>query len=209
MSILDKLASSLDRRDEIPNQLLAAEIVRTKDRSAVEELVENLRNKSRNIQSDCVKVLYEIGEQDPTLIARHLEEFAQLLGSPTQRPVWGAMTALDAIAVEDPGGVYKILPKILAAADGESVIARDHAVGILVKLGSLKDYASRCFPLLLKQLKTYPNNQLPMNSEMSAPVVTDRDQKERFIRVLTSRLRGFEKESQKKRVVRVLKKVTV
>jgi hypothetical protein len=42
MTILHKLASSLKRRDEIPNQLLAEEIVRTNNRSAVKELVEHV-----------------------------------------------------------------------------------------------------------------------------------------------------------------------
>jgi hypothetical protein len=42
MTILHKLASSLKRRDEVPNQLLAEEIVRTSNRSAVKELVENV-----------------------------------------------------------------------------------------------------------------------------------------------------------------------
>jgi hypothetical protein len=39
MTVLDKLATALDRRDEVPNQLLAEEIVRGKDKKAVQELV--------------------------------------------------------------------------------------------------------------------------------------------------------------------------
>ena len=35
MSVLPKLASSLDRRDEVPNRELAKEIVLTKDKKAV------------------------------------------------------------------------------------------------------------------------------------------------------------------------------
>ena len=42
MTILHKLPSSLKRRDEVPNQLLAEEIVRTNNRSAVKELVEHV-----------------------------------------------------------------------------------------------------------------------------------------------------------------------
>ncbi|HKR58976.1 MAG TPA: hypothetical protein VJS64_04525, partial [Pyrinomonadaceae bacterium] len=60
MTILDKLATSLGRRDEVPNQALAAEIVRAKNKDAVEELAENLTNKNKGIQSDCIKVLYEV-----------------------------------------------------------------------------------------------------------------------------------------------------
>jgi hypothetical protein len=208
MTILHKLASSLKRRDEIPNQLLAAEIVRTNNRSAVKELVENVGSKNRDIQSDCIKVLYEIGERKPALIVGFAEEFASLLESPNPRLIWGAMTALETIAGEDPGRVFDLLPKILAGAESGSVIARDHAVGILVKLGSIKRYAPHCFPLLLKQLKTCPNNQLPMYAEMSARIVNHRN-KEAFNRIVEGRGRGLAKESQRKRVARVLKKVMV
>ena len=206
MTILHKLASSLKRRDEVPNQLLAEEIVRTNNRSAVEELVENVGNKNRDIQSDCIKVLYEIGERKPVLIVGFAEEFASLLESPNPRLIWGAMTALDTIAGEDRGRVFDLLPKILAGAESGSVIARDHAVGILVKLGSTERYAPSCFPLLLEQLKTCPNNQLPMYVEMSAKIVNDCN-KETFNRIVEARGRSLEKESQRKRVARILKKV--
>jgi hypothetical protein len=206
MTILHKLASSLKRRDEVPNQLLAEEIVRTNNRSAVKELVENVNNKNRDIQSDCIKVLYEIGERKPALIVGFAEEFASLLESPNRRLIWGAMTALDTIAGEDPRRVFDLLPKILAGAESGSIIARDHAVGILVKLGSTERYASPCFPLLLEQLKICANNQLPMYAEMSARIVTDRN-KEAFSRIVEARGRSLEKESQRKRVARILKKV--
>ena len=85
MTILHKLASSLRRRDEVPNRLLAEEIVRTNNRSAVEELVDNVGNKNRHIQSDCIKVLYEISERKPALIVSFVEEFASLLESPNPR----------------------------------------------------------------------------------------------------------------------------
>jgi hypothetical protein len=116
------------------------------------------------------------------------------------------MTALDTIAAEDPGRVFDLLPKILAGAESGSVIARDHAVGILVKLGRTERYAPPCFPLLLEQLKTCPNNQLPLYAEMSAKIVNDRN-KEAFNRVVEARGRGLAKESQRKRLARVLKKV--
>ena len=87
MTILNRLATALKRRNETPNQLLAEEIVRTNDEYAVEELVENLRNKNRNIQSDCIKVFYEIGERKPALIAGFHKQFGKLLDSPNNRLV--------------------------------------------------------------------------------------------------------------------------
>ncbi|WP_420603597.1 hypothetical protein [Flagellimonas sp.] len=74
MSVIDKLSSSLNRRDEVPNQELAKEIVLSQDKEAVKVLIENLSNK-KAIQNDCIKVLYEIGEQAPQLISAHINEF--------------------------------------------------------------------------------------------------------------------------------------
>lgn len=117
------------------------------------------------------------------------------------------MTALDTIAVKEPNGVYGMLSKILKIADSSgSVIARDHAVGILVKLGTLKPYKRVCVPLLIEQLMGCPNNQFPMYVEMSVPVV-DADNKKRFQQVIERRVDKLDKESQKKRVAKVLKKL--
>jgi hypothetical protein len=207
MSVLDKLATALNRRDEVPNQELAKTIVRTKDKRAVKELVENLANKNKSIQNDCIKVLYEIGATEPTLIAPYYREFAALLNSKNNRLVWGGMTALDSIALTEPRAVYGLLEKVLTAADGDSVIARDHAVGILVKLGTLKQYSAKCVPLVLEQLLTCPSNQFPMYAEMSLALASDKNSAA-LQQVLTRRMVSLEKESQKKRVAKVLNRLT-
>src|SRR2546426_9016368 len=137
MTIIDKLASSLNRRDEVPNQKLAKQIVDRNDEKAVEELVGNLTNEEREIQSDCIKVLYEVGERNPALIAKYAREFSSLLDSENNRLVWGAMAALDQVALANPKAIYGMLAKIVGSAEKGSVITRDHAVGILVKLASL------------------------------------------------------------------------
>src|SRR6185295_14992863 len=105
------------RRDEVPNQELAQQILKSRNSKAVKELVDNLTNKDKNIQSDCVKVLYEIGEHQPELIADYDKEFLALLDSKNNRLVWGAMTALDYIASANPGRIHKSLAKILIVAD--------------------------------------------------------------------------------------------
>ncbi|CAN5547049.1 hypothetical protein BH10BAC5_BH10BAC5_08880 [soil metagenome] len=69
MSILKKLAGTLGRRDEVPNIDLAIEIVNKGDKSAVNELITNLSNKSTAIQNDCIKTCYEISERNPALIS--------------------------------------------------------------------------------------------------------------------------------------------
>ena len=49
-SVLPKLASQLERRDEVPNQELAAEILAENNKAAIKELVQNLSNKKRYIK---------------------------------------------------------------------------------------------------------------------------------------------------------------
>ena len=173
MSILTQLATSLNRRDEVPNQALAKKIAGRRNVAAVRELVDNLANRDKNIQSDCIKVLYEIGERDPQLIAPYCAVFGDLLDSPNNRLVWGAMTALDQIALAAPHSVFALLSKVRATANAGSVITRDHAVGIFTRLGALPPYAEACFPLLIEQLRTCPNNQLPHYAELSLAVATD------------------------------------
>jgi|RhiMethySRZTD1v2_1073278.scaffolds.fasta_scaffold82405_1 hypothetical protein len=207
MSVLDQLATALGRRDEVPNQELAQRIVRERDAAAVKELVENLEHQNKAIPSDCIKVLYEIGAANPDLIAKYYKEFGKLLESKNNRLVWGAMIALDTIVLKQPKGVHGMLSKILKTADTSgSVIARDHAVGILAKLATLKPYRRDCVALLIEQLMSCPDNQFPMYVEMSAPVI-DADSREKFRKVIEKRSRDLDKESQKKRVGKVLKRL--
>src|SRR5215211_7819929 len=100
MSVLNRLASALERNDEVPNQLLAKEIAEAEDTAAVQELINHLTDPSKAIQSDCIKVLYEIGALKPELLANGVavEAFIRLLSSRNNRLVWGGMTALGAIA---------------------------------------------------------------------------------------------------------------
>src|SRR5437667_3277297 len=203
MTILDKLASSLNRRDEVPNQQLAMQIVDGNDEKAVKELVRNLRNRDREIQSDCIKVLYEVGERKPDLIAEYAGEFSSLLDSDNNRLVWGGMAALDQIALANPKTIYGMLPKIVGSAETGSVITRDHAVGILIKLASLAQYRETVTPLLIEQLKRSPTNQLPMYSENLVPIVTEKN-RAAFVRTLTSRLDDIEKAAKRKRVEHVI-----
>src|SRR6266545_6708403 len=98
MSVLNQLASSLGRRDETPNQELARDLAAKKDRKGIRELAENLWNKDKNIQADCIKVLYEVGAIEPKLIASYADDFVRCLRSRNNRLVWGGMTALTEVA---------------------------------------------------------------------------------------------------------------
>ncbi|NIK75400.1 hypothetical protein FHS15_000498 [Paenibacillus castaneae] len=206
MAIIDQLATSLNRKDEAPNQELAKNIADQADKNAVKELVDLLNHKDKNIQSDGIKVLYEIGELEPSLIADYSKELIALLDSKNNRLVWGAMTALDTITLITPSAIYSEIAKIIDIANMGSVITRDHGVGILIKLASTEQYAEHAFSLLVEQLKNCPTNQLPMYAENAVPIINDKN-KTMFIDVLASRLSEIEKDSKRKRVEKVMKKL--
>ena len=81
MNVNDLLASTHKLKRNEANVLLAKELSFSKDKGSIKELVLNLNNKDRRIQSDCIKTLYEIGYLDPELIADFHAEFIQLLKS--------------------------------------------------------------------------------------------------------------------------------
>ncbi|MCB0284405.1 MAG: hypothetical protein H6627_00420 [Calditrichae bacterium] len=207
MSVINKLASSLDRRDEIPNQQLALEIILSNDKDAVKELMDNLDNK-KSIQNDCIKVLYEIGEQKPGLIAEYYQNFIDLLSTKNNRLQWGAMTALNTITLEKPQEIFAALSTILEAADRGTVITKDNAFNILVKLCVFEAYKNDAFSLLIKQLERSLPNQFPMYAERSLPVV-DNKNKAVFKDVLLLRLVDLEKESQRKRIEKIIRKLNM
>ncbi|MES2779020.1 MAG: hypothetical protein V4651_03885 [Bacteroidota bacterium] len=206
MTILTKLSSSLNRRDEVPNRELAKGIATAKDKKAVQELVENLSSKNKDIQNDCIKVLYEIGTLNPALIAPFAADFVALLDSKNNRLQWGAMTALHTIAQENPKIIYNALAKIIAVADQGSVITNDHCVGILLKLCRVKAYEKDAFSLLIERLMIAPTNQLPMYAEQVLPII-QASNKVLFIKTLSARLGDIEKDTKRKRVEKVIAKL--
>lgn len=207
MNVLDRLAFSLESRDEVPNQELAAEILRSADIEAVSELVSNLSNKNKGIRCDCIKVLYEIGYAEPEMIADHVPVFLDLLTSKDNRLQWGAMTAIGSVVKVKPAEVFESLSKIVDAADKGSVITRDHCVNILISLSGIEMYADTAFPLLLEQMIRCPENQLPMYAERSVSTITTATKKS-FIKVLTSRMISLEKDSGRRRLQKVVARLS-
>ena len=204
MSVLDRLASALGRNDEQPNVALAHELAASADTVAIVELVGALTTASSALKNDAIKTLYEIGELRPELIAPHADAFFALLDSSSNRLVWGAMTALDAIAVVDPRHIAAHVPQILEAADRSSVIAKDHCIALLVKLAKAGNAEKIC-PILLDRLADSAPNQFPTYAEAIAPVVPQ-PQRANFITILKQRLDTIIQDTKRRRVEQVLEK---
>ena len=204
-NVINKLATSLGRRDDKPNQELAKEIAVSHDRDAVTELIALLKtSKDKRIQSDCLKTLYEIGYVQPELIAPHIPVFVDLLNSKNNRLVWGAMIALDTISQVRPKEIFAHLPTILEATDKGSVITKDHGIGILIHLSAVPEFENTAFDLLMEQLRKCAAKQLPLYAERCLPVIHEKN-KERFLSLLKARLHELPRESQKKRIEKVMR----
>lgn len=188
MTVLNRLASALKRRDEVPNQELARDLAVKKDRAGIREVAENLWNKDKNIQADCIKVLYEVGYIEPRLIAPFVDDFAKLLKSRNNRLVWGGMTALAEAAKANPDSVFAHLDAIKKAKETGSVITVDNSISALAITSSAhKKYSEVIFPYLLKHLSTCRPKEVPQHTERTLPAV-NKSNKDAFIKVLTGRL---------------------
>ncbi len=188
MSVLDQLASSLSRRDEVPNQELARDLAAKHNKTGIHEIAENLWNKDKNIQADCIKVLYEIGTIEPKLIADYTEDFVKLLRSKNNRLVWGGMTALAEVAKANPDAVFKHLDEIKKAKEAGSVITVDNAISVLAWTASAHDrYNKIIFPYLLKHLSSCRPKEVPQHVEKTLPAVNSSN-KEEFISILEKRM---------------------
>ena len=188
MSVLDRLAHALGRRDEVPNQELARDLAEKKDKKGIREIAENLWNRDKNLQADCIKVLYEVGVLEPKLIVDYAEDFVKLLKSRNNRLVWGGMTALAEVARANPDAVFKHLDAIKKAKETGSVITVDNAISTLAYTAATNDqYNKAIFPYLLQHLSACRPKEVPQHAEKSLPAVNASNKNE-FIKVLEKRI---------------------
>jgi len=188
VSILNQLAHSLGRRDEVPNQELARDLAAKKDKKRILEIAENLWNKDKNIQADCIKVLYEVGVIEPKLIADYTDDFVKCLRSKNNRLAWGGMTALAEVAKANPDAVFKHLDAIKKAKETGSVITVDNAISTLAYTAAgNKKYNEVIFPYLIKHLSGCRPKEVPQHSEKTLPAVNTSNKTD-FIKVLEKRM---------------------
>ncbi|MBT3210368.1 MAG: hypothetical protein HN704_15910 [Bacteroidetes bacterium] len=206
MSILNSLSSSLGQRGNKAEITLAKEIAETENHDAIKELVENLQNKDKKIQSDCLKTLYETSYIKPELIAEYHENFLDLITSKNNRLVWGSMIALMSIADLKHAELFSSIDLISEVIEKGSVITIDCGVRILAKLNKYDDYHSKTEPLLLEQIWKCPIKQLPQYIEQSLVSIT-KNNKEIYLNIIEKRKPECDKESQVKRLEKALKQL--
>jgi hypothetical protein len=204
MSVLNRIAASQGRRDEVPNRELARELAQQGDRDGIRELVANLDHLDQNVRSDCLKALYEVGYLRPELVADYSGDFLRLLHDRNNRMVWGAMLALSTIAPLRADELFRHRAEIQAAMAEGSVITVDNGIKTLATVAaSNASYRDELFPFLLHHLETCRPKDVPQHSEAVLGAV-DAAHADAFVTVLERRM-AVMSASQAARLRRVIK----
>lgn len=204
--MIEKLAYSLGRNDEEPNIEIAKKLAKTKNVNDIEEIVNGLNNKTEQIANDCIKVLYELGDIAPELIAGYADVFIKLLSSKNNRLVWGAMTALSKITAIKPELVYKNLEAVVKAYEHGSTITVDNSISVFAELAKAgKKYEKKVFPFIIKHLENCRPKEVGQHAER-AFICVNKENSQEFRDILLIR-RGVLTDAQRKRVDKLLKQL--
>ena len=184
MSVLNKIAYYQNRRDEVPNQELARELAQTRNATDIHEIAGNLWNKEPNIQSDCLKVLYELGYLAPDLISEYVEDFLRLLKQRNNRLVWGGMIALSTIANLQADKIFPHVEEIIKTMKSGSVITNDAGIKTLAGVAAWKEAYRTCIlPYLLERLANARAVDAPRYAEVILAAISPAEKAD-FIKIL-------------------------
>jgi hypothetical protein len=202
--MLELLACRLGRNDEAPNIELAQKLCDSADKKGVQEIVEGLKSDEQAVANDCIKVLYEIGQRKPELIADFADDFITALSGKNNRVAWGSMTALTYIAPLKSEGIFNRLHEIITAYRKGSVITVDNSISVFAQLCKANNnYQTKIFPILLEHLANCRAKEIPQHAERMA-VCINSGNKEAFIATLDARESELS-ESQNSRILKLKK----
>lgn len=206
MTYIEKIAFHLGERGEVPNQELAGRLAEEENRAGIAEIAGYLEDKNKSIQSDCIKVLYEIGYISPHLITDYADTFIRLLDSKNNRMVWGAMISLSTIAELVPEGIWLHCAKILNLIETGTVITNVAGVKTLINLAKAGDpYYPGVIEDLLRLQKECRSVDFAKRAEDMWGVIRP-EHVEQYKRILEERLSALSKAAQK-RLARVIKRL--
>ncbi|MEP2937127.1 MAG: hypothetical protein ABJM06_01950 [Gilvibacter sp.] len=206
MSILYQLSSFKEEKGNAVNVALAKRLAKQIDAAALNELVAGLHHQDKKVAHDCIKVLYEIGYLNPQAITAHTTDFIALLQSKDNRMVWGAMIAISTLTTLNHQQIYSEVEAVNKVITNGSTITIDNGVRIYAQLNCVAKYRTSIEPLLVDILWNCPFKQLPLYMEVTRKSI-DAQNKGLFIAIINNRLPESEKDSQKKRLVKVLESI--
>jgi len=168
--------------------MLAKELADHNDEEGIRIIAEHLWDKNKNIQSDCLKVLYELGMLKPVLIGGLYTDFLKILKLRNNRMLWGAMIALSTIADIKADELFPHIDQIKSSMLEGSVITVDNGVKTLALIGSKNSvYRNEILPFLFDHLKTCRPKDVPQHAEHTS-IAIDRENKKAFVSVLEERI---------------------
>ena len=201
--MLNLIASALNRNDEAPNIEIAEKLAKSKDAKGIAEIASGLSMKNA-IANDCIKVLYEIGERNPELIAPHADEFLNLLKSKNNRLVWGAMAALEEISPICAKEIYARIGEVVYAYENGSVITIDHSISVFASLCKANQkYEKTIVPILLAHFEKCRAKEIPQHFERLSVYLTQNNVAP-FQSIIDSRYDEMT-QSQQSRIKKVIK----
>lgn len=204
--MIEKLACSLGRNDEVPNIELAVCLCNSSDKKGIAEIVDGFNGNDKAVANDCIKVLYEIGERNPELIADYTNSFISHLLSKNNRLAWGSMMALAMIADIRPDEIFKNFYIIRKAYEAGSVITIDNSMTVFAKLCKAnKIYEKEIFPILINHLSLCRPKEVPQHAERIS-ICINKDNANMFIKALKERELHLTI-TQKKRITKLIKQV--
>lgn len=202
--MIERIASNLGRNDEGPNVELAEELARTRDAKGISEIVRGLDDGKEGVANDCIKVLYEIGYRDCTLIEKYAERFVALLDSKNNRLVWGAAIALSLVAEARSEYLLGVFDRIRAAYERGSVITVDNCVSVFAGIAKAGGKCERiAFPVIVEHLAACRPKEVAQHAERAAICVNAKNAAE-FRSALAKRY-PILSDAQKKRVDKLLR----
>lgn len=203
MSVLTKLASAQDRRDEEPNKELGKELVESHDVEGIREVAENLWNEDRRVQTDCLSVLEQVGMLEPGLIEEYVSDFIQLTFSKHNRLVWAAMINLALIADKKPQEIFENYQDLVKVIVSGSVITQDNGIKMLAKVASMStEYEHIIYPFLMEQLRNCRAKSVPQYAE-SIRLAVRLENQEQYLKILKERY-GSLSNAQQRRLKKLL-----
>jgi hypothetical protein len=188
--LLNRLGYLQTRRDRTPNLDLARDLAARDDKAGIREIAENMWNDNKNIHSDCMNVMYEIGRVDPDLITPYAGDFIKFLKSKHHHMVEGAITALSEISKVNPEFIFKNLAEIKRIAETGSDVAVDKSISALAHTAAEEKFNTDIFPYLLQHLSACHHKHVPERAEKILPAVNENNNTE-FIKTLKKRLESL------------------
>jgi hypothetical protein len=195
---IERIAYHLNERSEVPNQELAKELAESNNVEGIQEIGSYLHDKNKSIASDCLKVIYEIGYINPTLITDYKDTFIEFLNHKNNRMVWGSMIGLANVALVEPHYIHTHIDLIKDKIKNGTTITHVWGIYTIVNLIEAdssfyeveKDYLfelqSTCRPI-----------DFYKRAETISKVVQDQDI-EQFINILRNPVGELSNSAQKK-----------